>query len=667
MKKLSMFLLIMVLVIGLVPASNLSYAATDNTVSFEARVPANGDIEGDIPNLVLTVRTGTVRFGEAIRLSLSEGAVWDDPQVSGTNIILKTGRELEIEFTRDFTSGQNIMIPMDVELRNASGNLRVNIDSMGTAVTSGEVVYAQVRGENAEVRIDDIKKIGRGQNESASTILITEPTPQAWPANRDLFVLRLPTGYSWSLDTKINGANITNLSRSGQDLFVRMNVTNRIDRLIIEPVIDVPRGASFGPVQMEFRQGLVDGPSTVTIAEIVDYAVNLSVSRATEIPLGDLSSREIKVNLEEIIESSLTPNRTYTLELEGARFDSSEDFNINRLAGSLNIATRTRGQLIDLNTSGSSGAKGRWEMTFNIIPDRDYVGEIKLMLDGQDLKDEIVIAEVGGSANIAVERPTTVNLGIQNQAVSNIVIEELTGGSLRNGSYAIEINPQYRGLNITNAQISVDGNLEIEDFDYRNGVFTFDVVRESGRDASVITISNITITLDQFAFTGDYKAVFKANYGESSETTIGEAILFRASNTGVRPGTTGIFTIGNPNFTMISNGQSSVVEFDTAPYIENSRTMMSVAATGLALNATVEYDAATRTVTVSPAEGMTGSIATMVIGDRNLVVNGQTVVMDTAPVIVNNRTFIPVAFLGQAFGAEITWDGAAQSVTIYRQ
>ncbi|MBP2027143.1 hypothetical protein J2Z35_000937 [Acetoanaerobium pronyense] len=667
MKKISMFLLIMVLVIGLVPASNLSYAATENTVSFEARVPSDGEIEGDVPDLVLTVRTGTVRSGEAIRLSLSEGAVWEDPQVDGADIILKTGRELEIEFTRDFTSGQNIIIPMDVELRNASGDLTVNIDSMGTAVTSGEVVYAQVRGDEATVRVDDVKKIGRNQGEKAGTVVITEPTPLAWPSDRDLFVLRLPSGYSWNLDTEINGANITNLTRSDENLFVRMNTTSRIDRLIIEPVIDVPRGASLGPVQMEFRQGLVDGPSTVTIAEIVDYAVDISVSRVTEIPLGDLSSREIKVNLEEVIESSLTSNRTYTLELEGARFDSSEDFDINRLAGSLNISSRTRGEVIDLNTSGSSGAKGRWEMMFNIIPDRDYVGEIKLMIEGQGVEEEVVIAEVGGSANIAVERPTTINLGIQNQAVADIVIEEVDGGSLRNGSYAIEISPEYRGMSITNAQINVDGSLEVEDFDYRNGVFTFDIATESGRDASVITISDITVTLDQFAFTGDYSAVFKANYGESSETTIGEAVLFRASNTGVSPGTTGIFRIGNPNFTMISNGQSNVVEFDTAPYIENSRTMMSVAATGLALNATVEYDAETRTVTVSPAEGMTGSIATMVIGDRNLVVNGETIVMDTAPVIVNSRTFIPVAFLGQAFGAEITWDGATQSVTIFRQ
>lgn len=667
MKKISMFLLIMVLVVGLVPASNLSYAATENTVTFEARVPSDGNIQGDVPNLVLTVRTGTVRSGEAIRLSLSEGAVWDDPQVSGANIILKTGRELEIEFTRDFTSGENIMIPMDVDLRNASGNLTVSIDSMGTAVTSGEVVYAQVRGENAEVRIDEVKKIGRGQDEQASTIIITEPTPQAWPANRDLFVLRLPTGYSWSLDTKINGANITDLARSGENLFVRMNVTNRIDRLVIEPVINVPRGASLGPVQMEFRQGLVDGPRTVTIAEIVDYAIDLSVPRVTEIPLGDLSSREIKVNLEEVIESSLISNRTYTLELEGARFDSSESFNVNRLAGSLNISSRTRGQLIDLNTSGSSGAKGRWEMTFNIIPDRDYVGDIKLMLDGEGLQEELVIAEVKGSGRISVERPGAVNIGIQNQPVSNIVIEELEGGSLRNGRYGVEINPVYRGLNITNAQIRVDGDLEVDNFDYRDGVFTFDIVNESGRTPSVITISNITVTLDQFAFTGDYRAVFKGNFGQSNETRIGEAVLFRATNTGIRPGFTGIFTIGNPNFTMVNNGQTSVVEFDTAPYIENSRTMMSVAAAGVALNATVEYDAATRTVTVSPAEGTLGSIATMVIGDRNLVVNGETVVMDTAPVIVNNRTFIPVAFLGQAFGAEITWDGATQSVTIFRQ
>jgi hypothetical protein len=57
------------------------------------------------------------------------------------------------------------------------------------------------------------------------------------------------------------------------------------------------------------------------------------------------------------------------------------------------------------------------------------------------------------------------------------------------------------------------------------------------------------------------------------------------------------------------------------------------------------------------------------IGVPEYVVNGQTpgVKMDVAPFIQNDRTFVPVRFLGNALGIDnnsITWDSGAQTVTL---
>jgi len=45
----------------------------------------------------------------------------------------------------------------------------------------------------------------------------------------------------------------------------------------------------------------------------------------------------------------------------------------------------------------------------------------------------------------------------------------------------------------------------------------------------------------------------------------------------------------------------------------------------------------------------------MFIGSRAYVQDGEASVMDVAPFIENNRTFVPVRFIAEAFGAEVDW------------
>ena len=44
--------------------------------------------------------------------------------------------------------------------------------------------------------------------------------------------------------------------------------------------------------------------------------------------------------------------------------------------------------------------------------------------------------------------------------------------------------------------------------------------------------------------------------------------------------------------------------------------------------------------------------------------NGSTVVFDTDPEIVNDRTFVPLRAIVEGFGAEVEWDGETQSISI---
>jgi hypothetical protein len=109
--------------------------------------------------------------------------------------------------------------------------------------------------------------------------------------------------------------------------------------------------------------------------------------------------------------------------------------------------------------------------------------------------------------------------------------------------------------------------------------------------------------------------------------------------------------IGNINASV--NGVTSVL--DAEPFIgEGGRTMVPLRFVADAMGAATGWDGATRTVTVTPA----GGSAVELVIDQPLADGMGT------PVIVNERTFVPVRFVVDAMGGVIDWNQATQTVTI---
>lgn len=54
----------------------------------------------------------------------------------------------------------------------------------------------------------------------------------------------------------------------------------------------------------------------------------------------------------------------------------------------------------------------------------------------------------------------------------------------------------------------------------------------------------------------------------------------------------------------------------------------------------------------------------MTIGSNLFTADGEERSMDTAPFISNSRTYVPIRALGEAFGAEVSWNGSSRTVTI---
>ena len=75
------------------------------------------------------------------------------------------------------------------------------------------------------------------------------------------------------------------------------------------------------------------------------------------------------------------------------------------------------------------------------------------------------------------------------------------------------------------------------------------------------------------------------------------------------------------------------------------------------------YISGIETITVGGAQGTFKDVVVMSIGAANIVVNSDVKAIPAAPMIQDGRTFVPFRALAEAFGAVVAWDEATQSVT----
>ena len=103
--------------------------------------------------------------------------------------------------------------------------------------------------------------------------------------------------------------------------------------------------------------------------------------------------------------------------------------------------------------------------------------------------------------------------------------------------------------------------------------------------------------------------------------------------------------------------------FEVAPVIENDRTMVPYRAIFEKLGYQVGWDADTRSVTA--AKGSTTMKLT--IGSKTVTVNGGTVTSDTAPVIRQDRTLVPLRLVSEYSGCDVLWDKNTRTVAMYHK
>lgn len=104
----------------------------------------------------------------------------------------------------------------------------------------------------------------------------------------------------------------------------------------------------------------------------------------------------------------------------------------------------------------------------------------------------------------------------------------------------------------------------------------------------------------------------------------------------------------------------SAVAFDTAPYIEEGRTLVPLRAIADRLGFEVGWMESERKVTLTKDDV---SIA-LWLDRTGALINGREAVLDVAPRVRNGRTYVPVRFLAETLGARVGWDGGTNTVSV---
>ena len=120
-------------------------------------------------------------------------------------------------------------------------------------------------------------------------------------------------------------------------------------------------------------------------------------------------------------------------------------------------------------------------------------------------------------------------------------------------------------------------------------------------------------------------------------------------------------TIGSN--TAYVNGEAKTL--DAAPINRNSRTMLPVRFLAENLGASVAWDDATKTATLTTAD----TTIAITIGASSMTVNGASVALDSPALIESSRTYLPLRAIANALGVSndnITWDDATKTATLVK-
>ena len=109
------------------------------------------------------------------------------------------------------------------------------------------------------------------------------------------------------------------------------------------------------------------------------------------------------------------------------------------------------------------------------------------------------------------------------------------------------------------------------------------------------------------------------------------------------------------------NVNGNILSFENNPYIEDGRTLVPIRKILEALGLTVDWDNGKITVT----DGNTTVVCSA--GDNKAYVNGEEYTLDVPVKIDSDTAFVPVRFISECFGFNVSWTEKSQLIEIIKK
>lgn len=627
---------------------------------------------------------------------------------SATSFEFELITDKEALFTfNGYGADDDIRMPIIAEITD-EGDVQATIDPMSSNISGGTYTVAIGADGGSKTTIEKSTDISDSSTQ-IKPIVITETTAGSFKAGE---IIKLKLGGNF-VYTDGKDPKVTTPSGDGEVEFVKVDEdtieikvtkkSTKATKIVVDNLWIEEDDAEVGNEAEITVSGAGTSKTTLTVGKYVDYGFSF-VAEDEEVPVL-YSGREngdtdvLKVTFKETAPKSWFTGRKATITLpEGVKFTSVEvsDKDNIKTEGTVTIDSKDRSIANIEGFVVNDGKKGEVELEFDIEVSPEFTGDVVATLSGPAVSNEeltAVVAKVESPVKVEAKR-TDVSIDYRNVEVADITITEAYAGALEKGT---TLNLQAEKMEFEGGwdwEVT-EGDIKIDDVTKSGGTLSIKVKSESSKTPGTIKISGLKVYLDRTLPVGDYKlklvaldakndvadgyneddAFFQTHMDDAKDKTIGfDCDSVTAVKDYIRVVTAGrdqddstfttkiTVTVGESTLT----AGDKVVQLDVPAFINaDSRAMLPVRAVIEALSGTVaiKWDDATKTAFFS----MGSRVFSMTVGQKTMSINGTNVAMTTAPVIVNERIFIPLRDLGVALGLnddKIHWDDATKTATL---
>lgn len=604
---------------------------------------------------------------------------------------------------------------------DAEGDVAVTIDGISGPLPDGKVVIAKVVSEGA-LKLSVIEDDEFTEDGGSVKIRVEENVAGTLNGDDELKLV-LPSGFEWGTvsDKNVLWGDLTSadiqITADEDELIIKTDGSESNEATAFEFWADISvedeDKADYGDVTVKVKGDYDATPSEIVVGQYSDYSVTIEADDpGTKVYAGrneqDISDITIKEGLEGSLEDGKTIKLTLPSNARWVQFggkyvtpnppsgDSdfwhdgevvASDNGVDLIYAGLE-GTDDRTLKLEVQNESSDAA----ELTIEdnqVALEAGVTGDLKIKISGtQDIEtEEITVAKIVAPVTVKVEK-TTVLIGKSGQVAGNISITEEAAEAIdADGELRITLPEDITfdgtpDVEVTSGDLEID-EVDVDEDDDDNDVLVITFSDES-TEPSTILISGIKYNVDRTVAEGDIEveiggsAIVETDhmaYYDGSDfdveaggfedddeaffedTDYAVKVVNAEAVSAVPTKRSANFQIGSTTYTV--NGVQSTM--DVAPYVKDGRTYLPVRYVAYALGISPEnviWDGVKATFIGQ------GRVVQVTPGSNVLAINGAPVSMDVVAEVVDGRVMVPFRWVAQAFGAQVDWDEATQTVTM---